>query len=92
MLDHSECWTIAYDESDDWNSCDSFQVENYKNGIQELIKNGNCLIKRDDSSKMNDRGHETLKLKKISDSLIEIYCDGILYGSLHCDADKLVLN
>lgn len=87
-----ETWTITCDEADDWHSCDSFPIDDYKNGIQELIKNGNCLIKCTDLSEMGVMGHETLRLKKISDNLIEIYCDGIPYGNLHCSAEKLVLN
>lgn len=84
---------VGCDSADDWTAEETFPINDYKSGIQELMKKGSCSIKGADLSEIGGVGCETLNLRKMSDSLIEVYYHGLRGGTIyfHCDVNKLVL-
>lgn len=83
----------ALDNADCWNAEQTFPIENYKSGVQELIKKGFCSIEGADLSDIGGVGCETLNLRKISDNKIGVYYQGFRGGNIYfkCDINKLVL-
>jgi hypothetical protein len=86
---------VGCDGVDDWTAEETFPIEDYRNGIQELMKKGSCSIKGADLSEIGGVGRETMRVRKMSESLMEVYYSGFQRSGtiyLNCNVNKLVVN
>ena len=86
---------VGCDSVDDWTAEETFPIEDYRGGIEELMRKGSCSIKGSDLSEIGGVGCETMSLRKMSEGLMEVYYSGFQRSGtiyFNCDVNKLVVN